>query len=120
MRSKLSRWRDEIDDTCNPPVAFHRRSPGICLMRGDEILCQAYAPWWGRGVTEIGAVTAEAHRRKGYAKMTCGYLARDCEALGFTTHWTCHASNAGSVKVAQALGFRSERPYELIEYTKTD
>ncbi len=71
-------------------------------------------------MTEIGAVATEAHRRKGYAKMTCQYLARDCEALGFTAHWTCHTSNAGSAKTARALGFQCERDYELIENTKVD
>ncbi len=109
-------WRDEFNNTCNPPEDFYGGSPGICLVRGDDILCEAYAAFWGIGVSEIGAVTPERHRGQGYATLTCEHLARSCEALGFQTNWTCHEVNAGSVAVARKLGFRSERPYELLEY----
>ena len=83
-------WRNEFNNTCNPPEAFFDASPGICLVRGDDILCEAYAAFWGIGVSEIGAVTPERHRGQGYATLTCEHLARSCEALGFQTNWTCH------------------------------
>ena len=109
-------WRDEFSGTCNPPEAFFESSPGICLVRADDILCEAYAAWWGNGVCEIGVVTPAPHRGQGYAALTCEHLARSCEALGFQTNWTCHEVNAGSVAVARRLGFRSEIPYELLVY----
>ncbi len=109
-------WRNEFNGTCNSPEAFCNGAPGICLMRGDDILCEAYAAWWGSGIAEIGAVTAEQHRRQGYGALTCEHLARSCESLGVRTSWTCDDDNAGSVAVARRLGFRAERPYELLVY----
>ena len=109
-------WRDEFNNTCNPPEAFYGRSPGICLIRAAGILCEAYAAWWANGTSEIGVVTPVRHRRQGYAALTCEHLARACEELGFRTNWTCDGENAGSVAIARRLGFRRESPYELLEY----
>jgi hypothetical protein len=109
-------WRREFTSTCTAPKSFHDGSPGLCLVRGDEILCEAYAPWWANGVCELAVITPEAHRRKGYAKLTCMHLARDCESLGVQTTWTCHQENAGSVETARALGYQVERASEWIEY----
>ena len=36
-------------------------------MRDDEILAEAYAPFIGGGVAEVGVVTSEAHRGQGSA-----------------------------------------------------
>ena len=99
-----------------PPETFHGGAAGLCLIRNDEILCEAYAPWWAEGVCEIGVITPERHHRQGYARITCTYLAREIEDLGLTTTWTCHKATAGSVAVARSIGYRSELPYELVEY----
>ncbi|MBT6148369.1 MAG: GNAT family N-acetyltransferase [Gemmatimonadetes bacterium] len=109
-------WGDEFNDTCNAPAAFYDRSPGICLMRGDDILCEAYAAWWGNRIVEIGVVTPVRHRRMGYGASTCEHLARSCESLGCATTWTCDEDNAGSMAIARKLGFRTERPYEQLVY----
>jgi len=110
-------WRREFAGTCHPPVEFFGAAPGLCLVRGEELLCEAYAAWWGSGLCEIGAITHEEHQRKGYAKVTCTHLARKCESLGFSTTWTCHSTNEGSVGTARSLGYKSVRHYELIEYS---
>ena len=60
------------------PTAVPRGSSstpfGLCLMRDDEILAEAYAPFIGRGVAEVGMVTAEAHRGQGFATMAIAWL----------------------------------------------
>jgi len=107
-----------LRDVCNAPVAFFNRSKGFCLMRGDEILCEAVAPFWGEGLVELGVVTPEPHRRKGYAFLTCEHLARACEAMDYRTAWATGRSNLGSIAVAHKLGYRTEHSYKTLFYPK--
>ena len=56
---------------------------GLCLMQGNEIIVEAYASSFGHVTAEIGAVTHEAYRGKGYAPITCAYLIEACEQRGY-------------------------------------
>ncbi len=113
------KWRNEFGNAWKTPDDFYNGSRGICLTRDAEILCEAYAAWWGKDLCEIGAVTHGEHRRKGYARLLCSHMIAACEGLGVQTTWTCGQNNAGSMATARALGYRTERPYELIEYKPT-
>lgn len=95
-------------ETCNPPKAFHDGSMGLALMRSDEILCEASAPWWAGGLVEVAVFTPEEHRRKGYAFVTCEHLASACENLGYGMVWVTAQDNVASVALARKLKFRSE------------
>ena len=46
-------------------MASSRTALGLCLMRDDEILAEAYAPFIGHGVAEVGVVTARGPSRAG-------------------------------------------------------
>jgi hypothetical protein len=84
--------------------------------RRAQMTSPCVIPWWSNGIAEIGVVTPVRHRRQGHGALTCEHLARSCEALGFLTSWTCDEDNAGSVATARRLGFKTERPYELLTY----
>jgi GNAT superfamily N-acetyltransferase len=86
---------------------------GFYLMRDDEILCEALAGPMIRGIREIGVVTYEGHRRKGYGTVTCAYLVQACENTGLQTYWNCNKSNTASAALARSLGYRVEKEYEL-------
>lgn len=89
---------------------------GRCLMRDDEILCEATAGPAIRGTMEFGVLTREAHRGRGYATLTCRHLARACEQRGLIPWWNTSADNLASAKVARRLGFGRERHYDLVMY----
>ena len=108
-----------LRDVCNSPGEFFNRSKGFCLMRGDEILCEAVAPFWGEGLVELGVVTHEQHRRKGYAFLTCEHLARACEEMGYRTAWATGRTNLGSIAVARKLGYRTELSYKTLFYPRS-
>ena len=116
--AKRCPW-EGFGDLCNSPQAFFNRSKGFCLMRGDEILCEADAPFWGEGLVELGVVTPEQHRRKGYAFLTCEHLARACEKIGYKTAWSTGRSNLASIAVARKLGFRTECPHSTAFYSRS-
>jgi GNAT superfamily N-acetyltransferase len=91
---------------------------GYCLMRGDEILCEAFTGPAVDGVIELGVETPEAHRGRGYATITCAHLVRLCEGMGLTTFWNAAAQNAPSVALARKLGYRREQPHRVLAWNK--
>jgi len=91
--------------------AFLEHGMGACLMRGDEILSEAYAGKAIIGVRELGAITVEPYRGRGYATMTCAYLILACEQAGYSTYWNCAMTNVPSVAVARKMGYRTEREF---------
>jgi hypothetical protein len=86
---------------------------GLCLMRGDQILSEAHAGPAALGMIEIGTMTHERHRYRGYATLTCAHLIHACEELGFQTYWNCAKQNQASVAIARKLGYRTMKEYEL-------
>ena len=109
-------WRDQMVDFCGSEDAFERLALGFCLLRDDDILCEAYASSRGAGLWEIGVVTTERERGKGYAALTCAQLILACEAQGTPTMWSCDIANTASAATARRLGYRIERPYIFYYY----
>jgi RimJ/RimL family protein N-acetyltransferase len=89
---------------------------GYCLLRGDEIACEAFAGPTGLGMIEISVTTHEPYRRQGYAACTCAHLIKDCEARGLQTYWNCAKQNLPSAALAHKLGYRAAREYHLLAW----
>ncbi len=89
---------------------------GRCLMRDDEIVSEAMAGPPIRGLMEMGVVTREGNRGRGYATVTCRHLARACEQQGLVPWWNTSLENVASATVARRLGFTRERRYDLVAY----
>lgn len=113
-------WAADMARAFGSLKGFLQTGLGFCLMREEEILCEAYAVYWAAGSAEIGVITHEKHRRLGYASMTCAYLVRACEERGYQTTWTCASENVASGAVARRLGHRREREFRLNCYWATD
>ena len=88
----------------------------ICILYGDEVVCEAYADMDIMGLREIGIRTQEAHRRKGLAALACAHLIKLCEEAGSRTYWDCARLNIASVLLARKLGFQNERAYKLLAW----
>lgn len=87
---------------------------GFGVMVGDEIVAEALAGPRCRGLLEMGIVTREAHRRRGYATLASRHLAVACEARGDRVWWNANADNVASIAIARRLGFTVERRYDLV------
>ena len=112
-------WGYQIERGCGSVDRFLRNGLGFCLTSGREILCEVYALYWGVDTVEIGVVTNEKHRGKGYATLTCAHLARACEERGHGTTWTCYVDNRASAAVARNLGYGREREFRLLRYKRS-
>jgi RimJ/RimL family protein N-acetyltransferase len=89
---------------------------GLCLTRGQEILCEASAGPSSNGLIEIGVETKRDHRQHGYATWVCSCLIQECEGLGLRTYWNCDAQNPASIALARKLGYRSGKRYRLLAW----
>ena len=91
---------------------------GLCLLRGDELLCEAFAGPAAAGMIEIGVETHPHHMRKGYATLTCTHLIAEMEQQGYSTYWNCAKGNLPSAALARRLGYRTEKEYRLVAWFK--
>jgi RimJ/RimL family protein N-acetyltransferase len=110
------RWRDEIVETFGAAERAFAESVGFCLLRGDEILSEAYAAFWRPGEAEIGGVTAQTERGRGLQPIVAARLVLACAERGATTVWSCDQENVGSTRVGEKLGYERRRAYRLIDY----
>jgi RimJ/RimL family protein N-acetyltransferase len=98
--------------------AWEKTCFGYCLMRGDDILCEATVGPPAIGLRELGVFTREEHRGKGYATITTARLIKEIEATGDQTYWNCAKQNVASAAVARKLGYRIEKEYRCIAWHK--
>jgi RimJ/RimL family protein N-acetyltransferase len=110
-------WRADMEFFCGSLDTFLAQDLGLCMMRGDEIIVEAYASSFGETHAEIGAVTREPHRGRGYAPIACAYLIEAVAQRGYQPYWSCDRDNTASIRVARKLGFRAEKPYRILEYS---
>jgi RimJ/RimL family protein N-acetyltransferase len=87
---------------------------GWAIAAGDELLAECTAGPRTRGLLEMGVITREAHRRRGYGTLVSRLVARACEARGDRVWWNANAGNAPSLAIARRIGFRQERAYDLV------
>ena len=109
-------WRPEMEFYAGSLKNFLTHGIGICILRGEDIVVEAYASSLGRERAEIGAITHEEFRGQGYAPIACAFLIETCEKRGYQAYWSCDADHKASVRVAEKLGFQYERPYQIYEY----
>jgi len=109
-------WRGEMEFYAGSWKNFLKYGIGICMLRGEDIVVEAYASSLGKTRAEIGAITHEQFRGRGYAPVACAFLIEACEKQGYQAYWSCDADHTASIRVAQKLGFQQERPYLIYEY----
>ena len=110
-------WNGEMTLAYGSSENFLNSGLGFCLMRADEIYCEAYAVFRANQRFEIGVITAETHRGRGYASTTCSFLSGECARNGFQSSWSCNQTNLGSIIVARRLGYKIQREYQMLHYS---
>lgn len=111
-------WRDHQIATYGSLDGFFAHGLGYCMMRGEDILSEAYAGPAARGMMEIGVYTHEAHRRRGYATAACAGVIAEFEARGYQTYWNCNTSNLASAALARKIGYQIAQEYALVAWFK--
>jgi RimJ/RimL family protein N-acetyltransferase len=87
---------------------------GFCLVKEQELLSEAFAADAALGMIEIGTITGDSYRQRGYATLCCAQLIRECEARGYRTYWNCAKDNLASAGLARRMGYQSEKEFRYI------
>ncbi|MBX3001303.1 MAG: GNAT family N-acetyltransferase [Caldilineaceae bacterium] len=87
---------------------------GFCLVKGEDLLSEAFAAEAALGMIELGTITGEPYRRRGYATVVCAHLALECEARGYRTYWNCAKNNQASATLARKLGHQTEKEFRYV------
>ena len=109
-------WYEDNVRLAGSAEAYLATARAFYLLRGDELVCEAAAGPLVDGVRELGVLTHEPYRGRGYATLTCAYLVREMERVGERPFWNCSARNLASAAVARKLGFVNERRFEFVWY----
>src|SRR4030042_6422027 len=109
-------WRDDMAFYCGSQEKFLQHGLGMCLMHEEQIIVETYASSLGAPYAEIGAITRETYRGRGFAPIAVAYLIDALEQRGYRAYWSCDVDNIASAKVARKLGFKVEKPYEIWEF----
>jgi GNAT superfamily N-acetyltransferase len=88
----------------------------VCILHGDEFVCEAGADMDVDGVREVGVVTERPYRQKGFGTIAVAHLLQWCDELGCSTYWDCVKLNIGSLKMARKLGYGNERSYKVLDW----
>ena len=105
------RYRDIYAAYFGSSARTLERGFGFCLVKGEELLSEAFAADGALGMIEIGTITGEPYRRRGYATVCCAELIRECEARGYRTYWNCAKDNLGSARLARKMGYQTEKEF---------
>jgi RimJ/RimL family protein N-acetyltransferase len=88
----------------------------VCILNGDEFVCEAGADMDVGGMREIGVVTERPYRGQGFGTIVTAHLLKWCDELGCSTYWDCVKLNISSLKIARKLGFGNERGYKILAW----
>jgi hypothetical protein len=89
---------------------------GFCLVKEQKLLSEAFAGEAALGMIEIGTITDEPYRQRGYATFCCAKLIRECEARGYRTYWNCAKDNLGSAGLARRMGYQTEKEFRFVAW----
>ncbi|MCB8928236.1 MAG: GNAT family N-acetyltransferase [Ardenticatenaceae bacterium] len=89
---------------------------GMAALYDEEMVCWCLADVTVGDACEIGIETIPGHRGRGVATAVTAATVEHYAAKGYKhIGWHCEASNKGSIRVAEKVGFVMERPYN--DYT---
>ena len=90
------------------------RGFGAVLTKGDEVISWSNADCASGERCEIGIITTEKERRKGFGSLTATAALDFCFQSGFKeVGWHCEAHNWGSIATANKIGFKKKTDYYM-------
>ncbi len=89
-----------------------KRGFGCCLVRGKSVVVWVNSDCASGDECEIGIITTETERLKGFGALTVAAAIDQCLSMGYSQiGWHCENHNYGSRGVAEKVGFVKERDY---------
>ncbi|HSI99693.1 MAG TPA: GNAT family N-acetyltransferase [Patescibacteria group bacterium] len=107
-------WAEDTLHAFGSVERWEELGVGRAAVIGDELVAECLAGPRVRGVLEMGVITREAYRGRGYGTLVSRLVAEACEDRGDRVWWNANAGNEPSIRIARRIGFQHERQYELV------
>jgi len=105
---------DGLLDEWSSVEAFLAHGFGSCLVHETTIVSWSLVDYVQGDRCEMGINTDVGYRRQGLGTLTATANAASALARGFTTvGWHCWSNNAGSIGVAENVGFQKAADYDV-------
>ncbi|MFX1534010.1 MAG: GNAT family N-acetyltransferase [Promethearchaeota archaeon] len=104
---------EEIDYTWGSRDDFFNKAFGFCLIHGDEVVGWCTAEYISKNKCGIGIETFQKYQRRGFATLTAAATVEHALSKNLIPHWDSWATNIGSIKVAEKVGFEKVEDYTI-------
>lgn len=95
---------------------FAENGLGVCVTEGDEVVSLCYAAAVADGLAEVDVVTLPEYRGRGLAGVVTRQFINECLRRGVAPTWDCFDYNAGSLRLAEGLGFAELYHYPFYSF----
>ena len=113
-RLPLTAWYDDTLFAFGSVERWEEHGIGYAVVIDGRVVAESVAGPRSRRTLEMGVVTDEQHRRRGFGTLVSLAVARACEERGDQVWWNANAGNEPSIRIARRIGFRRERRYDLV------
>ena len=86
---------------------------GYALFVNETLVSEAYASI-GTNIAEIGVITADKYKGKGYATQVVSFMISELAKRNICPEWSCNIDNTASLKTGLKLGFEIADYYTLL------
>lgn len=101
---------DALQQACDPTEWEHggsvADSPASGLFAKDQLVAVASYEVWGGTIAHISVITHPVFRGQGFGGSVVAHLAQRAILKGLLPQYRTLESNVGSIRIAEALGFR--------------
>ncbi len=110
----LTEWYEDTLVAFGSADAWEEHGIGFAVMIDGRVAAESIAGPRSNGMLEMGVVTREPYRQRGFGTLVSLAVARACEERGDRVWWNANSENLPSIRIARRLGFRQERRYDLV------
>ena len=107
-------WKSFHERVYGSKEKFLKTAFGFYAIENGEICSESEMAFTARGYTELGIITDEDKRCKGFAFAVCVRTLEEIDKRGLHPIWACDIENTGSMRLAEKLGFINPVKYNFI------
>ena len=113
-------WKGFHERVYGSKEKFLKTAFGFYAIENGEICSESEMAFTARGYTELGIITDEDKRCKGFAFAVCVRTLEEIDKRGLHPIWACDIENTGSMRLAEKLGFINPVKYNFIFLPQTN
>ncbi|MCQ2592075.1 MAG: GNAT family N-acetyltransferase [Treponema sp.] len=107
-------WKDFHNSVYGSKENFLEKTFGFYALENGVVCSECEAAFIANGYTEIGIITEESKRRRGFAFAACVRTLEEIDRRALKPIWACDKDNLASIKLAEKLGFMNPYEYDFI------